>query len=61
MDERFENFKENYNKVHTHNNYVDEEGRPPPFKLGINQFSDMTEEEFMAEKIGGVKIPEHKI
>jgi len=26
--------------------------------MGVNQFSDMTEEEFMADRFGGVKIPQ---
>ena len=57
MDERFDIFRENYGKIQAHNNHIDEEGRQPPFSLGINQFSDMTEEEFMADRFGGVKLP----
>ena len=52
MDERFAIFKENYAKIELHNNHVDEEGRSPPFEMGVNQFSDMTEEEFMADRFG---------
>ena len=52
MDERFDIFKDNYEKVIMHNNSVDEEGRPPSFEMGINQFSDLTEEEFMANRFG---------
>ena len=57
MDERFEVFHDNYRKIEAHNSHIDEEGRSPPFTLGINQFSDMTEEEFMADRFGGVKVP----
>ena len=56
MDERFAIFHDNYNKIQAHNNHIDEEGRSPPFTLGINQFSDMTEEEFMADRFGKVKF-----
>ena len=52
MDERFDIFRDNYEKVIMHNNSVDEEGRPPSFEMGINQFSDLTEEEFMANRFG---------
>ena len=52
MDERYDIFKDNYEKVIAHNNSVDEEGRPPSFEMGINQFSDLTEEEFMADRFG---------
>ena len=52
MDERYEIFKDNYEKVLNHNSSVDEEGRPPSFEMGINQFSDLTEEEFMADRFG---------
>lgn len=36
---------------------MDDLGRPPPFRMGVNQFSDMTPEEFAAERFGGVKLP----
>ena len=52
MDERYEIFKDNYAKIESHNNSVDEEGRPPSFEMGINQFSDLTEDEFMADRFG---------
>ena len=58
MDERFDIFRENYGKIQAHNDHTDEEGRSPPFSLGINQFSDLTEEEFMADRFGGVKLPQ---
>ena len=57
MDERFEIFKDNYSKIEMHNNHIDEEGRSPPFTMGINEFSDLTEEEFMAERLGGAQVP----
>ena len=56
-DHRFAIFKDNFTKIEEHNNSVDELGRSPPFTMGINQFSDMTAEEFSAEKFGGVRIP----
>ena len=52
MDERFEIFRENYEKMEAHNTSTDDEGRLPSFEMGINQFSDMTEEEFMADRFG---------
>ena len=58
MDERFAIFKDNYYKIQNHNDHIDEEGRSPPFTMGVNQFSDLTEEEFMADRFGGAKIPE---
>ena len=39
---RFETFKQNYLKMKTHNDL--DKG----FKLGINKFSDLTEEEFLS-------------
>ena len=57
MDERFEIFKDNYQKIELHNNHIDEEGRSPPFTMGVNEFSDLTEEEFMADRFGGALVP----
>lgn len=36
MSERYDVFRDNYIKIETHNSSVDEKGRPPPFRLGIN-------------------------
>ena len=51
MEDRFQAFKTNYLKIEGHNNSVDEMGRSPPFKMAVNQFSDMTEEEFVQERL----------
>ena len=53
MQDRYEAFRENFIRIETHNAFVDEEGRPAPFKMAINQFSDMTEAEFVQERLGG--------
>ena len=50
-------FKDNFTKIEQHNTSVDEDGVPPPFTMGVNQFSDMTAEEFTEARIGGGKIP----
>ena len=57
MQERFSVFKHNYKRISSFNSEVDEWGRSPPFKLGINRFSDMTEQEFINERLssGGAK------
>ena len=36
MDERFAIFKKNYAKIEEHNRSIDEEGRSPPFEMGVN-------------------------
>ena len=36
MDERFEIFRENYEKMEAHNTSTDDEGRLPSFEMGIN-------------------------
>ena len=41
----------NYERVEAHNTSVDAEGRSPPFTMAINKFSDMTEEQFYAERL----------
>ena len=57
MQERFSVFKHNYKRISSFNSEVDEWGRSPPFKLGINRFSDMTEQEFVNERLssGGAR------
>lgn len=47
MDERYGVFKENYLKITRHNNSRDETGRPAPFQMAVNRFSDITEAEFV--------------
>ena len=34
-----------------HNNSVDKDGRPAPFRMAVNHFTDMTEEEFAEERL----------
>lgn len=51
MQERYDAFKLNFINIEAHNSRVDEEGRPVTFLLGVNQFSDMSEEEFVAERL----------
>ena len=57
MDERYEAFKHNFGKISDHNSSVDESGRLAPFRMAINRFSDMTEEEFVAERLGTGALP----
>lgn len=52
---RFSIFAENMKKIESHNNAGNS------YKLGINQFSDMTQEEFTAQSLGGYKrMPQPK-
>ena len=52
MEERYEAFKENYLKIDSHNARSDKS-----FKMAVNRFSDMTEAEFVQERLthGGAK------
>jgi len=47
---RFSIFAENMKKIEAHNN-----AKMVSYKMGINQFSDMTQEEFSAHSLGGYK------
>lgn len=61
MQDRYDAFRDNYIKIESHNTSVDESGRSPPFRLGVNQFSDMTEKEFVNERLSsGIKLPKRK-
>ena len=61
MDERYGVFKQNYLKIARHNNSSDEIGRPAPFKMAVNRFTDMTEEEFVAERLDKAgALPKHQ-
>ena len=57
MDEKYDAFKQNFEKIEAHNSFVDEDGTPAPFRMGINQFSDMTEAEFVAERLMTGAVP----
>ncbi len=50
-DKKYEVFKQNYQKVKAHNKYESS----LPFVMGMNQFADMTAEEFAL--LQGVEIP----
>lgn len=50
---RFEIFKKNVKYIEDFNNSGE-----PRYTLGVNQFADLTNEEFAATYTGGVKIPE---
>lgn len=54
LDQKFSNFKQNFKKIEEHNNDLE-----APFAMEINQFSDMTEEEFLG-LMKGVKLPKNK-
>ena len=45
MQERYDAFKVNYLNIQAHN------AQDPPFTLGVNEFSDMTEEEFVKARL----------
>jgi len=47
MSQRFEVFKQNYEVIEAHNRL----GDAVPFTMGVNQFTDMTDEEFEKEII----------
>jgi hypothetical protein len=47
MSQRFEVFKQNYEVIEAHNRL----GYAVPFTMGVNQFTDMTDEEFEKEII----------
>jgi Cathepsin propeptide inhibitor domain (I29) len=51
VSSRFDIFSRNYDRIQEHNSLSGER-----FQMGINQFSDMTEEEF-SQRLGGVKKP----
>ena len=48
---RYNIFKANVESIETHNS------QGSSYTRGVNQFSDLTEEEFMADRFGGVKLP----
>lgn len=52
-DERFEIFRSNLAKINAHNEL------DAPFTLGVNQFSDLSEEEFQ-KRHQGVMLPQQK-
>ena len=57
MQEKFDAFKDNYLRIEEHNAYVDpESGESAPFTMAINKFSDMTEAEFVQERLS-TKLP----
>ncbi len=62
MNERYSAFKDNYLKIEKHNATPDQHGRPSPFKMAVNRFSDMTETEFVQERLssGGAKPHQRK-
>lgn len=49
-NQKYEVFKGNYQKIKRHNEQAD-----VPFVMSVNQFTDMTQEEF--DKLMGVEIP----
>ena len=51
MQDRYDAFKVNYLKIEAHN------ALDAPFKLGVNEFTDMTEEEFIADRFGA-RLPD---
>lgn len=60
LDERYNVFKENYLKIASHNSHIDEYGRPAPFRMAVNKFSDMTETEFANERLRFKAAAAHK-
>ena len=60
FQKRYQIFKQNYKKIIDHNKLYDEGGPgAPEFNMAVNQFADMTEEEFLA-KYTGLNVPKHK-
>lgn len=53
MKSTYDAFKANFLRIEAHNTAEPE----APFQLGINQFSDMTEEEFVAERLSAKIMP----
>ena len=52
LETRFSVFRENFRNIITHN-----ADRNQSFTMGVNQFTDLTPEEFKAQMIRGVKAP----
>ncbi|KAJ8980018.1 hypothetical protein NQ317_019704 [Molorchus minor] len=57
-DKRFDIFKKNVDKVEEHNKKYD--AGEVSYTQGINQFSDLTTEEFRSKYLGGIRIPKQK-
>jgi hypothetical protein len=55
LDERYEIFKENLAKIEKHNS------SDPPFLMAVNQFSDLTEPEFLQINTGGARPPRKRL
>ena len=55
MQERYDAFKVNYLNIQAHN------AQDPPFTLGVNEFSDMTEEEFVKARLSSPIRPPQTI
>lgn len=58
FNSRFEVFKVNVERIEAHNKLY-EQGEAP-FDMEVNQFADMTEEEFLAQYASGIKVPEKR-
>ena len=52
MEARFSVFRENFRNIKQHNNDLTQN-----FTMGVNQFTDLTPEEFKAQMIRGLKAP----
>ena len=52
LETRFSVFRENFRNIITHN-----ADRNQTFTMGVNQFTDLTPEEFKAQMIRGLKAP----
>ena len=57
MQERYDAFKENYEMIEKHNSYIDpENGIPHPFTMTVNKFTDITQQEFVDERLSSSGI-----
>ena len=55
LDERYGIFKENLTKIEKHNS------SDAPFRMAVNQFSDLREPEFLQMNTGGAKPPRKRL
>jgi KDEL-tailed cysteine endopeptidase len=51
LEDRFKIFRSNFNQIIAHNLYGDQN-----FTMGVNQFTDLTADEFKAQYVSGLKV-----
>lgn len=55
VNHRYETFSKNYDKIEDHN------AKSEHFKMAVNKFADLTEEEFHTRYLSGMNVPARKL